>query len=171
MKNIDDLKKYIEDVKDFPIEGIVFKDISPLLANGEKFRFVIEEMAKIVKNADVIVGPDARGFIFGAAVASFLKKPFVMVRKQGKLPQNTIKKEYKLEYGMGSLEIQKNLIKKGQTVAIVDDVLATGGTTEASIELIEMLGAKVSIAVFLMELEFLNGKERIKTKVETLLKY
>ncbi|AAT27684.1 adenine phosphoribosyltransferase [[Mycoplasma] mobile] len=171
MNDLNELKKYIQDVKDFPIKGIVFKDISPLLANGEIFRIVVEKMAEKVREVDVIIGPDARGFIFGAAVASYLKKPFVMIRKEGKLPHNTIKIDYKLEYGMGSLEIQKDLIKPGQSVAILDDVLATGGTTKASVELVKKLGAKVTKAVFLMELEFLNGKEKINAEVISLLKY
>lgn len=168
MNDLNELKKYIQDVKDFPIKGIVFKDISPLLANGEIFRIVVEKMAEKVREVDVIIGPDARGFIFGAAVASYLKKPFVMIRKEGKLPHNTIKIDYKLEYGMGSLEIQKDLIKPGQSVAILDDVLATGGTTKAIIKLLESQGVEVTKVIVLLELSELKGRELIGKNIEII---
>lgn len=160
------LEQYIRDVKDFPIKGIDFKDISPLLANGEALNYTIAKMAEIAKDCDLIVGPDARGFLFGTPTAAFLKKPFIMVRKPGKLPGETISMTYDLEYGSNKLEIQKGFIKKGQTVAIVDDVLATGGTTNAIIKLLESQGAVVKKIILLLELKALNGKKKFPASIE-----
>lgn len=154
------LKKFIDTVKDFPIKGINFKDISPLLANGEALHFTVTEMAKEAKEADVIVGPDARGFLFGTPVAAFLKKPFVMVRKAKKLPGEVICKTYDFEYGKNVLEMQKGRIFPGQKVVIIDDILATGGTIKAIVDLIESQGAIVSKIIFLMELSELNGAKK-----------
>lgn len=156
------LKKFISDVKDFPEPGIIFKDISPLLANGEALSYVVDKMADCAKEADVIVGPDARGFLFGTPVAAKLKKPFVMVRKEKKLPGDVISIKYDLEYGSNVLEIQKGRIQKGQKVVIIDDVLATGGTTKAIIDLIESQGAKVIKVIFLLELTDMHGAEKYK---------
>lgn len=152
-----DLKKYIDDIHDFPSKGIVFKDISPLLASGEALHYVVSKMVEHAKNADVIVGPDARGFLFGTPVAAFLKKPFVMVRKAKKLPGKVVKKEYKFEYGTNVLEMQKGRIHSGQKIVIIDDILATGGTTKAIIDLIESQGAIVEKVIFLLELVDLDG--------------
>ncbi|EIN15260.1 Adenine phosphoribosyltransferase [Mycoplasmopsis agalactiae 14628] len=156
-----DLKKYIRDVKNFPKPGILFKDISPLLADGEALNYTITSMAEVAKDVDVIVGPDARGFLFGTPTAAVLKKPFIMVRKPGKLPGKVISREYDLEYGNNILQIQDGFIKKGQTVAIVDDVLATGGTIKAIIKLLKEQGAIIKKVIILLELTDLNGRESI----------
>lgn len=166
-----ELIKYIRDVQDFPKKGILFKDISPLLANGEILNKVIEEMSLLAKEADIVIGPDARGFLFGTPVAARLKKPFIMIRKPGKLPGEVISMEYDLEYGSNILEVQKNMIKPGQKAVIIDDVLATGGTTKAIIKLIESQGAIVDKVILLMELEELKGREKLfPYKVESLIK-
>ncbi|MBU4689557.1 adenine phosphoribosyltransferase [Mycoplasma zalophidermidis] len=156
------LEKYVRDVPNFPKEGIIFKDISPLLGNGEALHYTITKMSEIAKDCDIIVGPDARGFLFGTPTAAFLKKPFVMVRKPGKLPGEVFSKNYSLEYGNNVLQIQKGFIKPGQTVAIVDDVLATGGTTKAIVTLLEEQGAIVKRIILLLELKDLNGREKFK---------
>lgn len=154
------LEKFIDNVEDFPVKGIIFKDISPLLANGDALNFAVNKMAEFAKDADVIVGPDARGFLFGTPVAAILKKPFVMVRKEKKLPGEVIRREYSFEYGVNVLEMQKNRIHPGQKVVIIDDILASGGTTKAIIDLIESQGAIVTKVIFLLELVELNGKEK-----------
>lgn len=162
-----DLNKYIRDVHNFPKKGIIFKDISPLLANGEALHYTIEQMAILASDCDVIVGPDARGFLFGTPTAAVLKKPFIMVRKPGKLPGKVISKNYDLEYGNNVLQIQDGFIKKGQKVAIIDDVLATGGTTEAIVKLLEEQGAIVKKIILLLELKDLNGRGRfVKSDIE-----
>ncbi len=169
-----DLNAYITNVPNFPKEGIQFKDITPLIGDAEAFRFAINEMAAFAraKEADVIVGPDARGFIFGTPVAYALNLGFVPVRKPGKLPRETLEKTYDLEYGTNTLAIHKTEIKPGQKVVIADDLLATGGTIEATVELIEALGAKVVGCVFLIELDFLEGRKKLKSiPVKTLLHY
>ncbi|EGV00517.1 adenine phosphoribosyltransferase [Mycoplasmopsis columbina SF7] len=153
------LEKYIRNVEDFPKKGINFKDISPLLANGEALFYTIKTMADYASDCDIIVGPDARGFLFGTPTAAFLKKPFIMVRKPGKLPGEVIARQYDLEYGSNTLEIQKGFIQPGQTVAIVDDVLATGGTTKAIIKLLQEQGAIVKKVILLLELEDLKGRD------------
>ncbi|UUD37009.1 adenine phosphoribosyltransferase [Mycoplasmopsis californica] len=168
------LGKYIRDIKDFPKKGILFKDISPLLANGEALKTTIDKMAVWAQDADVIVGPDARGFLFGTPVAYKLGKPFVMVRKPNKLPGEVVGVDYELEYGTNKLELQKDFIKKGQTVVIVDDVLATGGTTKAIIKLLRNQGAIVKKVILLMELVALKGRELLENEgveVQTILKY
>lgn len=154
------LKQFIDTVQNFPIDGIIFKDISPLLANGEALSYTVEKMAKEAADADVIVGPDARGFLFGTPVAARLKKPFVMVRKAKKLPGEVIRKTYDFEYGQNALEMQKGRIFPGQKVVIIDDILATGGTIKAIVDLIESQGAIVSKIIFLMELSELKGAQK-----------
>lgn len=169
-----DLNAYITNVPDFPKAGIQFKDITPLIGDAEAFRFAINEMAAFAraKGAEVIVGPDARGFIFGTPVAYALNLGFVPVRKPGKLPRETLEKTYDLEYGTNTLAIHKTEIKPGQKVVIADDLLATGGTIEATVELIEALGAHVVGCVFLIELDFLKGREKLKEiPIKTLLHY
>lgn len=169
-----DLNAYITNVPDFPKEGIQFKDITPLIGDAEALRFAINEMAAFARaqDAEVIVGPDARGFIFGTPVAYALNLGFVPVRKPGKLPRETLEKTYDLEYGTNTLAIHKTEIKPGQKVVIADDLLATGGTIEATVELIESLGAKVVGCVFLIELDFLEGRKKLKRiPVKTLLHY
>lgn len=134
------LEDHILSYSDFPKPGILFRDISPLLAHPEALRYAGYELARHAQDADVIAGLDARGFIFGTLVAQILEKPFVMIRKKGKLPGPTVGTDYSLEYGENSIEIQKDAIKPGQKVALVDDLLATGGTLEAAAQLIEKVG-------------------------------
>lgn len=169
-----DLTKVIRDVENFPKEGIVFKDITTLMQDGEAFKFTIDEFIKNLKdkNVDVIVGPEARGFLMGTPVAYGMGIGFVPVRKPGKLPHETESYEYDLEYGTDTLEMHKDAIKPGQRVAIVDDLLATGGTMEATAHLIEKLGGEVVSMQFLIELESLKGREKLsKYDVNSLLKY
>jgi adenine phosphoribosyltransferase len=166
-----DIKKYINDVKDFPKKGIIFKDISPILKNPNVMKHIIKEFSKHLNHADVIIGPDARGFLFGVPLAIKNNKPFVMVRKKGKLPGEVISFEYELEYATSTLEILKNSIKPNQKVVIVDDLLATGGTVEAIQKLIKSLGAKVVNKLFVIELEFLKGKEKIGNNYLSLVKF
>lgn len=159
-----DLKQYIASVQDFPKEGILFRDITPLMAHGEAFKeacLVIENFAK-EKEADIIVGPESRGFIFGCPVAYSLGIGFVPVRKPNKLPRETISYKYDLEYGSNELHMHKDGIQSGQKVLIVDDLLATGGTVEATIKMVEDLGGIVVGCAFLIELEGLNGRELLK---------
>lgn len=167
-----DIKKYIRDIKDFPIEGILFKDIQPLLNNPQAFKYTVEQLSKYCKDADVIVAPDARGFLFGVPIAIMLEKPFVMVRKPGKLPGEVLKEEYKLEYGTNTLEIDKDLLKPGQKVVIIDDLLAIGGTAKAIVNLVEKTGAQVINFSCVIELEDLKGKDKISNiPVNSLIKY
>lgn len=169
-----DLKSKIRVIEDFPKEGISFKDITTLLQEGEAFKYSIDECIKEMqdKEYDVIVGPEARGFIIGAPMAYATGKSFVPVRKPGKLPAKTIQYEYDLEYGKDMLEIHEDAIKPGQKVIIADDLLATGGTTLSTIKLIEKLGGEVVGIVFLIELTFLNGKETLNDyDVRSLVKY
>lgn len=156
-----DLKKYIVDVKDFPIEGIVFKDITPLLSNVEAFKYTVDKMVELVKasGANVIVAPEARGFLFASAVAYAAGCSFVLVRKPGKLPREVMDIEYKLEYGQGHLQIHKDDLKPGDKVAILDDVLATGGTMQAIVDLVKLNQASVETIVFLADLSFLHAPE------------
>ena len=169
-----DYKKYIEDVPNFPIEGILFRDITPLMADGEAFSSACEELTQFAKevNADVIVGPESRGFIFGCPIANKLKIGFVPVRKPNKLPRETISVSYDLEYGKNSLYMHKDGIKKGQKVVIIDDLLATGGTIKAAIQLVEKLGGIVTGLAFLVELTELKGRDLLKDyNVKTLTQY
>ncbi|MGL6106512.1 adenine phosphoribosyltransferase [Romboutsia sp.] len=169
-----DLKKVIREVENFPKEGINFKDITTLMQDGEAFKFTIDQFINELKdkNVDVVVGPEARGFLMGTPVSYGLGIGFVPVRKPGKLPYETERHEYGLEYGTDTLEIHKDAIKPGQRVAIVDDLLATGGTMEAAAKLIERLGGEVVSMQFLIELEFLNGREKLsKYDINSLIKY
>lgn len=169
-----DLKKAIREIENFPKEGINFKDITTLMQDGETFKYTIDAFINDLKdkNVDVIVGPEARGFLMGTPVAYGLGIGFVPVRKPGKLPAETISYRYGLEYGSDTLQIHKDAIKPGQRVAIVDDLLATGGTMEAAAKLIEKLGGEVVSMQFLIELEFLNGREKLSQyEVNSLIKY
>ncbi len=159
-----DFDKYIRVIEDFPKEGISFKDVTTLLKDGEAYKAAIKAIADKIRdlNVDVIVGPEARGFLFGAPVAYELGVGFVPVRKPGKLPGETAKYEYSLEYGTDSLEIHKDAITKGMRVALVDDLLATGGTILAAAKLVESLGGEIVHIGVLMELGFLNGKDTLK---------
>ena len=165
------LKKLIIDHIDFPIRGIVFKDILPLLQHPEIFSKVIEEMSKsaIFKNADAILAIDARGFIFGTAISLFLSKPMVVARKPGKLPGDLIEKSYDLEYGKNSLAIQKESIKQYKSFAIVDDLLATGGTVKCVSEMLKEFKKEVSGLSVVIELGELKGRDKFKFPVESHL--
>ncbi|ACF07397.1 adenine phosphoribosyltransferase [Metamycoplasma arthritidis] len=164
-----ELKEYIRTIDNFPKKGIKFKDISLLLANGEALHYTIEEMAKLAKDADIIVGPDARGFLFGTPVAAKLKKPFIMVRKKGKLPGEVIGYEYALEYGTNVLEIQKGITKAGQKAVIIDDVLATGGTLEAITKILNSLGVEVLRIIVLMELDGFDARKKLNCDIRNLI--
>ncbi len=159
-----DLKEKIRVIEDFPKEGISFKDITTLIGDGEAFKYSIDKIVEHLKdkNVDLIVGPEARGFIFGVPVAYALGVGFVPVRKKGKLPAETVSVDYGLEYGNDTLEIHKDAIKKGQKVAIVDDLLATGGTIEAVAKLVESVGGEVVSLDFAIELTELNGRDKLK---------
>lgn len=157
-------KRLIRDVKDFPKEGIVFKDINPVMEDAAAFREVIDRMLDYARTrqVDAIAGIESRGFMFGAPLALALNVGFVPVRKLGKLPGETLRAEYALEYGTNTVEMQKGAIKPGQRVLIVDDLLATGGTAAAAAELIDNLGGDVAGMVFMVELGFLNGREALQ---------
>ena len=160
-----DLKAKLRHVADFPKEGIDFIDITTVLQDSEALQQSIEEMKKLtleMGDFDLVIGPESRGFIFGAPVAYALKKGFVPIRKKGKLPYKTISVEYQLEYGTDVLEIHQDAIRPGQKVVIIDDLLATGGTMESNIRLVEKLGGEVAGLVFFIELEFLKGRERLE---------
>ena len=169
-----DLKKFIADVKDFPIEGILFRDITPLMADGEAFKAACDELIEFAKEvgAEVVAGPESRGFIFGCPVAKELEIGFVPIRKPNKLPRETVSVSYSLEYGKNTLCMHKDAIKPGQKVIIVDDLLATGGTVKAAIELINRLGGIVVGCAFLIELEDLHGRELLEGQnIKALIKY
>lgn len=169
-----DLYSLIRDVKDFPTEGIIFRDITPLLQNAEGLQVAVDQMAAEVEGVDFdyVIGPESRGFIFGVPLAYKLNKGFIPVRKPGKLPYETISQSYALEYGESTIEMHTDAIKKGDKVVIIDDLLATGGTTKAMIDLIEKLGGEVVKIVYLIELEGLNGREVLGNQVvSSLLKY
>ena len=169
-----DLREKVRVIEDFPREGISFKDITTLISDGEALKEAVDKMAEFFKdkNIDLVVGPEARGFIFGVPVAYALGAGFVPVRKPGKLPADTVKVEYDLEYGSDILEIHKDAIKPGLRVAIVDDLLATGGTIAAVTKLVEQVGGEVVGLSFAIELEELKGREKLKDyDVMSLLKY
>lgn len=159
-----DYKRYIKIVEDWPKKGIQFKDITPLMANGDAFRSVVNEIVTYAKEKeiDVIVGPEARGFIIGCPVSYALGVGFVPVRKEGKLPREVVKIDYGLEYGKNILTIHKDAIKPGQRVLITDDLLATGGTIQATIKLVEELGGIVVGCAFIIELSYLGGMEKLQ---------
>ncbi len=162
MKSSEHWQDCIRDIPDFPKPGIVFKDITPLLADGQAFAQVVSELACLVdKDVDAIVGIESRGFIFGAALAQQLGLGLITVRKPGKLPADVHSVEYELEYGVDRLEIHRDALSRGHRVVIVDDLLATGGTAAATIELVRALGAEVSACLFVIELAFLNGREAL----------
>lgn len=169
-----DLKQYITIVPDWPKEGIKFKDITTLMDNGEAYRYATDQIVEYAreKEIDLIVGPEARGFIIGCPVAYALGVGFAPVRKEGKLPRETIKAEYGKEYGKDALTIHKDAIKPGQRILITDDLLATGGTIQATIELVEKLGGIVAGIAFLIELTYLEGREKIGGyEILSLMKY
>ena len=169
-----DFKKYIASIPDFPQPGVLFRDITPLMSDGEAFHAATSEIQKFAEQvgAEVIAGPESRGFIFGCPVAANLHIGFVPVRKPGKLPRETISYRYDLEYGSNELHMHKDAITPGQKVLIVDDLLATGGTVQATIKMIEELGGVVVGCAFLIELEGLKGRDaRAGYEVFTLMSY
>lgn len=169
-----DLTKYVASIPDFPSEGILFRDVTPLMQDGEAFKAACDEITEYcrAKGAELIVGPESRGFIFGCPAASNLKIGFAPVRKPNKLPRETISIKYDLEYGSNELHIHADAIKKGQKVVIIDDLLATGGTVDATIKLVEQLGGEVVGCAFLIELVDLKGRELLKGRdVFALMKY
>lgn len=170
-----DLKEKLRHVMDFPKEGIDFIDITTVLQDKAALNQSIEGMKKLAQEIgefDMVIGPESRGFIFGAPLAYALNKGFVPIRKKGKLPYRTVSVEYQLEYGKDILEIHEDAIQPGQRVVIVDDLLATGGTTEANIRLVEKLGGEIAGLVFFIELSFLNGRQRLQGyKVRSLVSF
>lgn len=156
-----DLKEKIRSIENFPEEGVIFRDITTLLKEGDALREAIDQIQTNLDGVDfdLILGPESRGFIFGMPLAYNLKKGFVPVRKKGKLPAEVISKEYALEYGTAVIEVHKDAVQPGQKVVIVDDLLATGGTAKAIIEMVESVGAEVVGLAFLIELDFLHGRD------------
>lgn len=173
-RRIDFLRTRIRDVPDFPKEGILFKDITPLLADVEAFRTSIQLIAERLdgEQLDVVIGIESRGFMFGAALADKLGVGFVPVRKPGKLPAATYRAEYQLEYGTDALEIHQDALRVGQRIVIVDDLIATGGTAKATGDLVERCGAEVAAFVFLINLRSLKGEHKLEGyRVISLLDY
>ena len=171
MKKLED---YVRSIPNFPEEGIIFRDVTSVLQDADGLHLAIDSMQELVKDLeyDVIAGPESRGFIFGMPMAYNNRKPFVLIRKQGKLPCETVSKEYALEYGTATIEMHKDSILPGQKVLIVDDLLATGGTTQAMIQLIESLGGIVVGIVVMIELKGLKGRDRIKDyRLEAAIQY
>jgi adenine phosphoribosyltransferase len=171
MLNLDD---YIRDIPDFPKPGIVFKDITPLLGDGPALRQSIDQLKTSIDGlaCDAIVGVEARGFLFGTALAMAMGVGFIPVRKPGKLPYDTVSQEYSLEYGTDRVEVHKDAVKAGQSVVIVDDLIATGGTAAATCQLLEQLGAQVSALAFVIALDFLPWQDQLGERdVRALLRY
>ncbi|MBR4697297.1 MAG: adenine phosphoribosyltransferase [Candidatus Methanomethylophilaceae archaeon] len=169
-----ELKDYVTTIPDFPKPGIMFRDITTVVSSPEGLKMSIDQMVDQLKNIDfdLVAGSESRGFVFGTPVAYALGKGFVLVRKKGKLPRETISQEYDLEYGTATLEMHKDAVKPGDRVVIVDDLIATGGTTEAMIKMIERLGGKVVKICFVMELAGLGGRDRLKGyDVSSLIRY
>ena len=170
----DQLKALVRDVPDFPAPGIMFKDLMPLIGSGEAFRATIDQLAEWARprTPDIILGAEARGFIFGGALAYELGCGFVPARKPGKLPWETVRETYELEYGTDSLEIHADAFANGARVIVLDDVLATGGTAHAKVDLVARLGGVVVGALFVIELTFLDGRKRLEgTDVHALIAY
>ena len=168
------LKDYVVTVPDFPEKGVMFRDVTSVLEDAEGLHLAIDEMQKCLDGLDfdVIAGVESRGFIFGMPIAYNLKKPFVPVRKAGKLPRETVSRTYDLEYGQATIEMHTDSIKPGQRVVIVDDLIATGGTVAAAAKLVEALGGEVVRILFLMELEGLEGRKRLSNyDVASVIRY
>ena len=169
-----EVKKFILDVPDFPKKGIVFKDITPLLGDGEAFRAAIDQLAAPFEDKGIaqVAGVESRGFLLATAIAFKLGAGVIPIRKKGKLPRKTLSAEYALEYGTDSVECHADAARPGAKVLLVDDVLATGGTASASVRLLETLGAKIVGVAFLIELDFLKGREKLKKHaIHSLLHY
>ena len=168
------IEEYVRSIPDFPEQGIIFRDVTSVLQDADGLHLAIDLMQEKLKDVefDVIVGPESRGFIFGVPIAYNLHKPFIPIRKKGKLPCETVSIRYDLEYGTAELEMNRDAIKPGQKVVIIDDLIATGGTNEAMVKLVEGLGGEVVKTVFLMELKGLKGRERLKGyDVESVIAY
>ena len=168
------LEEYVRSIPDFPEPGIIFRDVTSILQDADGLQLAIDSIQELLKDTevDLIAGTESRGFIFGMPVAYNLHKPFVPVRKKGKLPCETISQEYDLEYGSAEIEMHKDAVKPGQKVVVIDDLIATGGTVEAAVKMIEKLGGEVVKIIFLMELAGLNGRERLKDyDVESVICY
>ncbi|KRN58740.1 adenine phosphoribosyltransferase [Limosilactobacillus secaliphilus] len=169
-----DLRKYVASIPDFPEKGIIYRDILPLMADGKAFKQVTDELVDYAKNkhVDMVVGPEARGFIVGCPVASALGVGFAPARKKGKLPRPAISSSYELEYGSATLQMENDAIKPGQRVLAVDDLLATGGTISATIDMVERMGGVVVGCAFIIELKDLHGRDKLKNyDVKALLEY
>ena len=171
MKKLED---YVRSIPDFPEPGIIFRDVTSVLQDKDGLRLAVDQMQELLSGLDfdLIVGPESRGFIFGVPIAYNMYKPFIPVRKKGKLPCETISMDYELEYGKATIEVHKDAIKPGQKVVIIDDLIATGGTIEAITKLVEMLGGEVIKIVFLMELKGLRGRKKLTGyDVDAVIKY
>ncbi|NLJ95924.1 MAG: adenine phosphoribosyltransferase [Clostridiales bacterium] len=171
MKKLED---YVRSIPDFPEPGIIFRDVTSVLQDKDGLRLAVDQMQELLSGLDfdLIVGPESRGFIFGVPIAYNMYKPFIPVRKKGKLPCETISMDYELEYGKATIEVHKDAIKPGQKVVIIDDLIATGGTIEAITKLVEMLGGEVIKIVFLMELKGLEGRKKLSGyDVDAVIKY
>ena len=169
-----DLKDKIRSIQDFPQEGVLFRDITTLLKDAEGMKEAIDQMTAKLEGVDfdLVLGPESRGFIFGMPVAYNMGKGFVPVRKSGKLPAEVVSKEYALEYGTATIEMHKDAIQPGQKVVIVDDLMATGGTAKAIVEMVEEMGGEVAALLFLIELDFLEGRKVLPGyKIESVLHY
>ena len=169
-----DLKDKIRNIQDFPQEGVLFRDITTLLKDAEGMKEAIDQMTAKLEGIDfdLVLGPESRGFIFGMPVAYNMGKGFVPVRKAGKLPAEVVSKEYALEYGTATIEIHKDAIQPGQKVVIVDDLMATGGTAKAIVEMVEEMGGEVAALLFLIELDFLEGRKVLPDyKIESIIHY
>ena len=160
------LKNYVASIVDYPKEGIIFRDITPLMGDGEAYKYTVDQMTEFAKSkgATVIVGPEARGFIFGCPVATNLQIGFAPIRKPGKLPRKTLEEKYDLEYGSNTLCIHADALKPGDKVVIIDDLLATGGTAVAACNLVRKVGGDIVAAAFVIELDPLKGREKIEAK-------
>ena len=172
MNNLD-LKEHIRGIPDFPIPGILFYDISTLLSNPKAWSFTLDELEKIVSDwkPDILAGIESRGFLLAAPLAERMNLPMTMIRKKGKLPGDVVSYEYELEYGTDIIEIQSDAISAGNRVVILDDLLATGGTLDASIHLCRQVGAEVVGSAVIIELDFLNGKEHLDVSFKSLVSY
>ena len=169
-----ELKEYVRSIPDFPEPGIIFRDVTTILQDADGLALSIDGIRKEIKDLDydMIIGPESRGFIFGVPVAYAEHKPFIPVRKKGKLPCETVSMDYDLEYGKATIEIHKDAIKPGDRVVIVDDLIATGGTIEAITKLVESLGGEIVKIAFVIELECLKGREKLaKYDIASLIKY
>lgn len=169
-----DLYKYVASIPDYPEKGIIFRDILPLMADGEAFKQATDEITAFARerNVDMVVGPEARGFIVGCPVAYELGVGFAPARKKGKLPRATVSASYQLEYGETTLQMENDSVKPGQRVLVVDDLLATGGTIGATIDMVEQMGGKVVGAAFLIELKALNGRKNLRgIDTKTLMEF